>query len=287
MNTHICQPHFFFYSQLVSSALAEDLEHGDITTDSIVSADTFGSAVIVAKEPAVLAGTFIAQEAFRQIDPDIYFKDVKKEGSEVYQGDVVMSLYGRLAAILKAERVALNFIQRMCGIATLTRSFVKELSGLSCKLVDTRKTTPGMRLLQKYAVRIGGGHNHRYGLSDGILIKDNHILACGSIKKSINMARANIPHTLLIEIEVTDIEELEDAIKAGADAVLLDNMDLMTLRGAVALARKLNPRLILEASGGINLKNVREIAETGVDIVSVGLLTHSAKASDLSLRILK
>ena len=222
-----------------------------------------------------------------QMDPDIQFKEIREEGSEVSSGDAVMGLYGKLAAILQAERVALNFLQRLCGIATLTGDFVKELSGLPCRLVDTRKTTPGIRLLQKYAVRVGGGHNHRYGLSDGLLIKDNHITACGSIKESITRARAKAPHTLLLEIEVTGIEELEEAIGAGADAVLLDNMDPATLKDAVSLARRLKPRIILEASGGIRLENVREIAQTGVDIISVGLLTHSAGASDLSLRVLK
>jgi nicotinate-nucleotide pyrophosphorylase (carboxylating) len=283
----IYPPHRFLYSQQVSAALAEDLEHGDITTEAIVPSEAFGSAVIVAKETAIVAGTFVAQEAFMQMDPDIQFKETREEGLEVSRGDVIIGLYGKLAAILQAERVALNFLQRLCGIATLTRDFVHELSGLPCRLVDTRKTTPGMRILQKYAVRIGGGHNHRYGLSDGILIKDNHITACGSIKESITRARARAPHTLLLEIEVSGIEELEEAVEAGVDAVLLDNMDPATLKDAVSLARSLNPQIVLEASGGIRLENVREIAETGVDVISVGLITHSARASDLSLRVLK
>jgi nicotinate-nucleotide pyrophosphorylase (carboxylating) len=287
MALRINPPHSFLYNQQVSAALAEDLEHGDITTDAIVHPEAFGSAVIVAKEAAVVAGTFVAQEAFMQMDPGIQFKEIKEDGSEVSGGDAVMGLYGKLAAILQAERVALNFLQRLCGIATLARDFVRELSGLPCILVDTRKTTPGIRLLQKYAVRVGGGHNHRYGLSDGLLIKDNHITACGSIEESITRSRARAPHTLLLEIEVAGIEEIEDAIRAGADAVLLDNMDPATLKDAVSLARRLNPRIILEASGGISLENVREIAQTGVDMVSVGMLTHSARAIDLSLRILK
>ena len=287
MASRINPPQRCLYNQQVSAALAEDLEHGDITTDAIVPPEAFGSAVIVAKEAAIVAGTFVAQEAFMQMDPGIQFKEIKEEGSEVSSGDSVMGLYGKLAAILQAERVALNFLQRLCGIATLTRDFVHELSGLPCILVDTRKTTPGIRLLQKYAVRVGGGHNHRHGLSDGLLIKENHITACGSIKESITRSRARAPHTLLLEIEVTGIEELEDAIGAGADAVLLDNMDPATLKDAVLLARRLNPQIIIEASGGIHLENVREIAQTGVDIVSVGLLTHSARAIDLSLRILK
>lgn len=287
MASRINPPHRCLYNHKVSAALAEDLEHGDITTDAIVPPEAFGSAVIVAKEDAIVAGTFVAQEAFMQMDPGIQFKEIKEEGFEVSSGDSVIGLYGKLAAILQAERVALNFLQRLCGIATLTRDFVHELSGLPCILVDTRKTTPGIRLLQKYAVRVGGGHNHRHGLSDGLLIKENHITACGSIKKSITRSRARAPHTLLLEIEVTGIEELEDAIGAGADAVLLDNMDPATLKDAVLLARRLNPKIIIEASGGIHLENVREIAQTGVDIVSVGLLTHSARAIDLSLRIMK
>ncbi len=287
MVSHIYPPHRFLYSQQVVAALAEDLEHGDITTDAIVPPEILGSAIIIAKENIVIAGTFLAKEVFRQMDPEIQFKEIIEEGSEVSSGDIVMGLYGKLAAILQAERVALNFLQRLCGIATLTRDFVRELSDLPCILVDTRKTTPGMRLLQKYAVRIGGGHNHRHGLSDGLLIKDNHITACGSIKKSITLARSKAPHTLLLEIEVTEIEELKEAIEAGADTVLLDNMDPATLRDAVSLAKRLRPDIILEASGGINLENIREIAETGVDIISVGLITHSAGASDLSLRVLK
>jgi nicotinate-nucleotide pyrophosphorylase (carboxylating) len=287
MAPDVYPPHRFLYSQQVSAALAEDLEHGDITTDAVVPPEAIGSAVIVAREAAVIAGTFVAQEAFMQMAPDIKFKKTREEGSEVSRGDIVMEIYGKLAAILQAERVALNFLQRLCGIATLTRRFVQELSDLPCKLVDTRKTAPGMRILQKYAVRIGGGHNHRYSLSDGILIKDNHITACGSVKESITRARARAQHTLLLEIEVSGIKELEEAIKAGADAVLLDNMDRATLKDAVSLARKLKPEVILEASGGIRLENVREIAETGVDIISVGQLTHSAAASDLSLKVLK
>ncbi|MBW1719310.1 MAG: carboxylating nicotinate-nucleotide diphosphorylase [Deltaproteobacteria bacterium] len=287
MASHIYPPHRFLYNHQVSAALAEDLEHGDVTTDAIVPPEAFGSAVIVAKEDAVIAGTFVAQETFMQMAPDIQFKEIREEGSEVSSGDAVMGLYGKLAAILQAERVALNFLQRLCGIATLTRDFVRELSGLPCRLVDTRKTTPGIRLLQKYAVRVGGGHNHRYGLSDGLLIKDNHIAACGSIKESINRARSKAPHTLLLEIEVTEIEELKEAIEAGADAVLLDNMNPATLKDAVSLARRLKPRIILEASGGIRLENVREIAQTGVNIISVGLITHSARASDLSLKVLR
>ena len=287
MALDIYPPHRLLFSQQVTAALAEDLEHGDITTEATVPCDVSGSAVIVAKETVIVAGTFVAQEAFRQMDPDIRFVEIREEGSEVSMGDVIIRLSGSLAYILQAERVALNFLQRLCGVASLSRRFVQEIADLPCRLVDTRKTTPGMRLLQKYAVRVGGCHNHRFGLSDGILIKDNHIAACGSVTEAVTRARAKAHHTLLVEIEVTGIEELEEAIHAKADVLLLDNMDTAALKAAVSRARKLKPEIILEASGGITLKNVREVAETGIDIISVGALTHSAIASDLSLKVLK
>jgi len=287
MALEIYPPHPILYREQVRRALQEDLGYGDITTEVTVAPDIYGSAIIIAKETTVTAGTFLAKEVFRQMDPDIQFTECREEGTELSRGDAVMGLKGRLSAILQAERVALNFLQRLCGIATLTRQFVNRISGLPCRLVDTRKTTPGLRILQKYAVKVGGGHNHRCGLSDGILIKDNHIAACGSVRDAVVQGRARAPHTLLIEIEVTGIEELKEAIDAGADAVLLDNMDTAALKDAVCIARRLRPSIILEASGGVRLENVREIAETGVDIISVGALTHSAKASDLSLKVLE
>jgi nicotinate-nucleotide pyrophosphorylase (carboxylating) len=274
------------YKGLVSWALREDIGHGDITTSLCVQRNAKGRAVIVAKEDCVVAGIFVAEEAFLQCDPDCSFPSALDEGARAGSGDVVMEICGGLAAILQAERVALNFLQRLCGIATLTRRFTEEIDGLPCRLVDTRKTTPGLRVLEKYAVRAGGGLNHRYGLSDGILIKDNHIAACGSIKEALSKVMASCPHTLKIEIEVSTLDELKDAIDAGADAVLLDNMDVKTLTDAVALARGLKPGLLLEASGGVCLENIRDVAGTGVDIVSVGALTHSARAVDLSLRVI-
>lgn len=273
------------YERLVADALSEDIEHGDVTTSLCVPVEMEGRAVIVAKEECVIAGTFVAKEAFSRLDPDCSFPRVLKEGKRVSRGAVVLEIHGRLSAILQAERVALNFLQRMSGIATLTSRFIERLDGLCCRLVDTRKTTPGLRSLEKYAVRAGGGHNHRYGLADGILIKDNHIAACGSIKKAVERVRALAPHTLLVEIEAGSIDELRQAVDAGADAVLLDNMDVKTLKEAVSFARRLNPRLLIEASGGVCLENVRDVAGTGVDIVSAGALTHSARAVDLSLRV--
>jgi nicotinate-nucleotide pyrophosphorylase (carboxylating) len=281
----ITPPMRALYAETVARALAEDIGYGDLTTEATVAPDASGSAVIVAKEPLILAGTFLAREAFAWVEPHIILTEVREEGSEVSAGDVVMKIHGRLRGILKAERVALNFLQRLCGVATLTRRFVKELSGTTCRLVDTRKTTPGLRLLQKYAVRVGGGYNHRYGLSDGILIKNNHIAACGSVKAAVSLARSRAPHTLKIEIEVSGLGALREAIEAGADVVLLDNMEPAALREAVDLARGLKPGITLEASGGISLQNIRAVAQTGVDIVSVGALTHSARACDLSLRV--
>ncbi|MGQ9499207.1 MAG: carboxylating nicotinate-nucleotide diphosphorylase [Dissulfurimicrobium sp.] len=273
------------YEDIVACALREDIGHGDITTSLCVPGDIKGSAIVVAKEDCVTAGVFVAKEAFLQCDPDCSFPFALDEGAMARSGDVIMEISGGLAAILQAERVALNFLQHLSGIATLTRRFVERLRGLPCRLVDTRKTIPGLRVLEKYAVRIGGGFNHRYGLSDGILIKDNHIAACGSIKEAIKRVKAAAPHTLIVEIEVSDMDGLSEAIEAGADAVLLDNMDVKTLTEAVALARSLKQGVILEASGGICLENVSDVAETGVDIVSVGALTHSARAVDLSLQV--
>ena len=274
------------YEDLVARALREDIGHGDITTSLCVPGDIKGGAVIVAKEDCVTAGVFVAREAFLQCDPDCSFPFALDEGARAKSGGIVMEVRGKLAALLQAERVALNFMQRLSAIATLTRRFAERLTGLSCRLVDTRKTTPGLRVLEKYAVRAGGGFNHRYGLSDGILIKDNHIAACGSIKEAVKRVKAAAPHTLLVEIEVSDLDGLSEAVEAGADAVLLDNMDVKTLTEAVTLARKLKPGLLLEASGGVCLENIREVAGTGVDIVSVGALTHSARAVDLSMRVI-
>ncbi len=272
------------YIESIRSALMEDLEHGDITTDLTVGGDDVGSAFIIAKEDTLVAGGFVAREVFRQLDPGMEIA-LMNEGSLASSGQIILEARGNLRAILMGERVALNFLQRLCGIATFTSSFVERVEGIPCRIVDTRKTTPGLRLLEKYAVRVGGGYNHRYGLSDGILIKDNHISACGSVHEAVSRARMNAPHPLRIEVEVTTLEELREAISAGADAVLLDNMDISTMKRAVALARDLKPRLLLEASGGISLHNVREVALTGVDIISVGALTHSARAVDLSLRL--
>ncbi|NPA95678.1 MAG: carboxylating nicotinate-nucleotide diphosphorylase [Thermodesulfobacteria bacterium] len=273
------------FQGLVRSALEEDLGNGDVTTWCCIDSGQKGQGRIIAKEDGVLAGLFVAKEAFRQVDEGLALRGGVSEGSRFQKGEVLLEIQGATSSILMAERVALNFLQRLCGIATATSSYVSEISGYPCTIVDTRKTTPGLRLLEKYAVRMGGGHNHRFNLSDGILIKDNHIAACGSVAEAIERARNRAPHTLKIEVEVSTLRELEDAISAGADIVMLDNMSLSDIKDAVSLARRLNSRVILEVSGGVTLENVRDVAATGVDIISSGALTHSYKSIDLSLEL--
>ncbi len=279
------RPEPILYAPIIEAAVREDLNHGDITTSLTIPADQKARAQIVAKEPCVAAGIFVAMDVFRFMDSEVEFSCMVPEGARCEADDVLLECHGNCAAILIAERPALNFLQRMCGTATLAARFVEAVSETRCRIVDTRKTTPGLRILEKYAVRAGGGFNHRFDLSDGILIKDNHIAACGSVAAAVTRARKNAPHTLKVEVEVTSIPELQEAIEAGAHAALLDNMDCNQLREAVRFARRMNPDIILEASGGVTLENVREIADTGVDIISSGALTHSAPASDLSLRI--
>ncbi len=275
----------FQFRSLLEGALREDVGSGDITTGLTIPHEKRGEAVIVAKAHGVVAGMEVAAEVFALVDKELRFHRLVNDGSAVGPGQELARIEGRLWAILVAERVALNFLQHLSGVATMTRRFVERLAGLDCRLVDTRKTTPGLRALEKYAVRVGGGRNHRFGLYDGILIKDNHIAACGSVGEAVRRCKAGAPHGLLVEVEVTSLEQIGEAIAAGADALLLDNMEPHTLRKAVEEARRLNGSILLEASGGVTLDNVREVAETGVDIISSGALTHSAKALDLSLRV--
>lgn len=274
------------YADIVKNALLEDIGTGDITTLNTVPSDKEGEAFIVSKDTGVIAGAFVALEAFRQIDGSLQLEIFKNDGEQVVYGDKVLTIKGQLASILLAERVALNFLQRLSGIATMTNKFVKEISDLNCRIVDTRKTTPGLRILEKYAVRAGGGHNHRFGLSNGVLIKDNHIAACGSVKDALLRLKPNIPHNLLVEIEISGIHDINIAIQYGADAILLDNFQPKELKNIVDYTRNIKKDIILEASGGITLENARLFAQTGVDIISSGALTHSIKALDLSLKIL-
>jgi len=281
----IQRPHLSCYINLLQAAIQEDMPFGDITTSCTIAATAEGRAVILAKEAGLLAGLFVAEEVFRLIDQRLQCQAMFEEGALIQKGDILMEITGPLASILMGERLALNLLQRLCGIATQTAAFVRELQGTCCRILDTRKTTPGLRVLEKYAVRVGGGHNHRFSLSDGVLIKDNHIAACGSITKAVERVRQNAPHTLAIQCEVSNMEELQEALAAQVNAVLLDNMDIQGLKKAVEFIRNTAPHVLIEASGGVTIKNIREIALTGVDMVSSGYLTHSVKALDISLRI--
>ena len=265
----------------VADALAEDLGLvGDITTNATIPADATARALLRARRPGVVSGLEIARSAFHALDPALAFEAVCADGAHVLPGDTLAKISGNARAILSAERVALNFMGRMSGIATLTRAYVDAVSGTKAAIVDTRKTTPLLRAFEKYAVRCGGGRNHRIGLYDAVLIKDNHIVAAGGIGKAIAAARAIAGHMVKIEVEVDTLEQLKAVLTHRVDAVLLDNMSPATLREAVAMVAG---RALTEDSGGVNLETVRAIAETGVDLISVGALTHSAPVLDLGL----
>ena len=267
--------------QLIALALAEDIGPGDVTANSVVPADTTATGILLAKEAGVLAGLDAVAHVFRTVDARIEWHPRMADGDTLAVGATIGRLAGPARSILTAERTALNLLQRLSGVATTTRRFVDAVAGTGVTLVDTRKTTPGMRALEKAAVRAGGGSNHRIGLFDGILIKDNHLAAVGGdIALAVRRARAGAPHTLRVEVEIDKLDQLEPAIAAGADIVMLDNMDVATMRRAVEQA---GGRVLLEASGGVTLETVRAIAETGVDLISVGALTHSAAALDISL----
>ena len=238
------------------------------------------AARLIAKEELVLAGLFVAEKVFLRLNPGVVFTACFAEGARVSSGEIIATVCGDAADLLMAERVALNLLQRMCGIATLTSRYVQAVSGTKARIVDTRKTTPGLREVEKYAVRIGGGINHRTGLYDGVLIKENHIAAAGGIAEAVRRAHAYIPHTLKIEIETETPAQVEEALAAGADIIMLDNMDCDTMMRCVVM---IGGRSLVEASGGVNLDTVRAIAETGVDIISIGALTHSPRAMDISM----
>lgn len=269
---------------LVTQALQEDIGHGDLTTALTIDITTRSRAKIIAKQDLVVAGMTPARLTFEMVDPGVSFQAQVTDGQHLTKGQSLVLLDGASTSILIAERVALNFLMHLSGIATFTAKFVAAAQGHRAKIIDTRKTTPGLRALEKAAVRAGGGANHRFGLYDGILIKDNHIVSAGSITAAVTRAKRGAPHTLKVEVEVEDMAGLDEAIQAGADAVLLDNMtpDMM----AFAVQRAAG-RVRLEASGGVNLGNVGAIAATGVDLISIGALTHSAPAADISLRFEK
>ena len=270
-------------SRLLDLALAEDIDGGDITSTVTVPAARQARGTILAKAPGVISGLDVAGEVFRRVDPAITFTPLVANGDAVAAMTPIATLKGSARSLLAGERVALNLLQRLSGVATVTARYVAAIQGTKARIVDTRKTTPGLRSLEKAAVRHGGGHNHRYGLTDGVLIKDNHLAAVGGpdrVARAVALAREGAPHTLRIEIEVTTLTELAEALQAGADVVLLDNMDVATMRQAVVMTEG---RALLEASGGVTLGTVAEIAATGVDLISVGALTHSAPALDISL----
>lgn len=269
--------------EIIERALREDIGSGDVTTEAICEPDQMGRAVIRTKEPCVVAGVPIAQMVFETLDSQLRFTSRVRDGDRLAAGQIIAELDGRLRTILTGERTALNFLQRLSGIATATARYVEAVRDFSVKILDTRKTAPGLRIFDKYAVRVGGGQNHRMGLYDGVLIKTNHIRVAGGIANAIERARRSAPTTLKIEVEVKNLKELQEALDAGADIIMLDNMSLEEMRQAVKIA---HGRALLEASGGVNLENVREIAATGVDFISVGALTHSVKAIDIHLEVL-
>lgn len=272
--------------EIVDRALAEDLGWGDITTEALIPSDQRGIASIIVKSEGILAGIDVAKRVFHQVDPELRMDVLLEDGTRIKASDVIARVEGKVANILKAERVALNFLQRLSGIATETNRYVEAVKGLPVHIMDTRKTTPSLRVLEKYAVRVGGGENHRMNLGDGILIKDNHLAALRSrglsLKEIIAKAQQNAPKRLKIEVEVKTVPEALEAAEAGADIVMLDNMSLGDIRQAVKM---IHGRALIEASGGITLDKVRAVAETGVDFISVGALTHSVKALDISLEI--
>lgn len=268
--------------RLIGTAFREDIGYGDITTAAVLTGEETGTARALAKSDIVVAGIDVFREAFVYRDRQVTVTGCFADGRKAERGSILAEVAGNLQSILTAERVALNFFQRMCGIATLTRQYVDQVEGTKAKILDTRKTAPGLRYLDKYAVRTGGGFNHRFGLYDGVLIKDNHIAASGSIARALASVRGRIPHTLKIEVEVKNLEELKEAFTAGADVIMLDNMTVEDMEKAVVITEG---RVPLEASGNVSLANVKQIAETGIDFISVGTLTHSVAAADISLKI--
>lgn len=270
--------------EIIRLSIFEDRGHADITSFFVVPEDLKATAHIIAKEGFILAGIPFVKEVFAAIDSSINMKVFFEEGAVIKKGDIIAEVSGNARGLLSGERIALNILQRICGIATLTNSYVNKLNGLHSKIADTRKTTPGMRFMEKYGVKIGGGINHRFGLYDGILIKDNHIKIAGSISKAITLAK-KAHYLLKIEVEVKSLNEFKEALYLEPDVIMLDNMSIDDMEKAVKIRNSKNYKILLEASGNVNLENVRDIAQTGVDIISIGALTHSARAVDISMKI--
>ncbi len=273
-------------NSIIDLALTEDIGHGDVTSEALIPPELHGKATILVKAKGILAGGEVAKRVFLRVDSSLKVEALIKDGAKVKAGDIIATVSGRVISILKAERVALNFLQRLSGIASQTAQYVAKTRGFAANITDTRKTTPGIRLLEKYAVRMGGGQSHRFHLGDGILIKDNHLAALRalgmSLKDIVAKAKQNTPQGLKVEVEVTTVQEALDAAEAGADIIMLDNMSPDEMRRVVSL---MPSRIKTEASGGITLANVRAAAMTGVDIISIGALTHSSKALDISLEL--
>ncbi len=271
-------------TRLIDLALEEDIGKGDITSRLLIPGNLNATAVLTAKAPGILAGAEVGYAVLLRVDPLIKITSTIKDGSRLKPGDIIARIQGNARSILKAERVVLNFLQRLSGIATLTNRYVDQVKDLPVKILDTRKTTPGFRSLEKYAVKMGGGTNHRMNLSDGVLIKDNHLMLIrkqgSKLGEAVKKARQETPKDLWIEVETTNLEEVKEAVDAGADFIMLDNMSPAMMRQAIKLLR---PGIKCEASGGVSLETVRTIAETGVHFISVGALTHSAEALDISL----
>lgn len=272
----------FLIEDTLKRALVEDMNNGDITTEYLIDDSSEGEALVTAKQCGVICGLEVSKTVFEIVDSELKFSALTNDGDYVSKGSDVLKVEGKIKNILKSERVALNFLQRMSGIATKAYDIVKIVEGIDVRVVDTRKTTPGLRIFEKYAVTTGGAFNHRFNLTDAVMIKDNHIEAVGSITEAIRLSRRHIPHTAKIEIEVKNIEELREALESGADIIMLDNMNESEMKQAVEITDK---RVILEASGNITEKNLRQVAETGVDVISIGALTHSYTSMDLSLNI--
>jgi len=270
----------FVIDPILRHALEEDIGTGDVTTLATVEPGTQARAELVAKEDFVLSGVSVAGRVFKLLSAETAFEALIQDGQKVKRGDVIAWIKGEASVLLQGERVALNLLQRMCGVATLTAAFVHEVEGTDAVVVDTRKTTPGLRVLEKYSVKMGGGGNHRMALYDAVLIKENHVSAAGGITAAVTRAKQRVPHTQKIEVEVRNQEEVAEALEACADILLLDNMTTDELKAAVAL---IGDRAMTEASGGVNLETVREIAETGVRLISVGALTHSYRSVDISM----
>ena len=276
--------HQLLFEDLLRRALLEDLGRaGDVTSDAVVEHDLKASARIIAREPCRISGGPVAAMAFRLLDPRAEVKHAIADCADAEAGDVLLEVHGRARSLLSAERTAINLLARLCGIATLTRTFVREVGGTKARIICTRKTTPGLRALEKYAVRCGGGSNHRFGLDDSVIIKDNHIALAGGVRPAVERVRAAIGHTVKVELEVDTLDQLEEGLEVGVDVVMLDNMTAQQLRDAVEMVAG---RTVVEASGGITLANAAEVAASGVDLMAVGALTHSAKSVDLSMEVI-